>query len=1059
MILELSKHLKLDLPTIRSANLVPELDEADLENLGEWCWTGYDADVVSRANWFRRNEAGMDLAMQLVKEKSFPWPGCFSLDTDILTENGWKPVADVLVGECVLTRAPDGTASYAPVTATTRHPVPNGRMVYFEGKSISLLVTEDHHMLVLDKKGRPGFFKASEFLSHAFNTSYIPLTSRSIRKSPETVYGMPTKAYMRLLGWFLSEGWTYRPQNHTQAGFVDTTGSFGIAQSREANPVRYAILEQDLANTGLSYAEQSRGFTLHARSMPEELKEEFRSLGKCDEKRIPRHALGYGVDDLRALLTTLIFGDGTVPEDKNLTLYTSSLGLADDVQELCQYIGLRGTVSIDAEAGEGGGRIRGKLVYNTKTVYAVSVNKKSVIQTQKLYRHSVPVPADTEVACVTVEPYHTLYVRRGGKAVWCGNCANVAFPLVTIATLQFHSRAYPELVPGKDLVQYEVWGEDPESKEAARAARIGAHMSHQCLKEDEAWQDNHDKLMINYSVVGSAFIKSRRSTAENKNVSDFVPARYLVMDYWAKSVESCGRKTHLIPLSRNDIVERVRKGTWKDILDAPWYKAGGEADQKQQEREAGKDRRAGLEMPPPDDLTPFWFGEQHTWVDFDGDGYAEPVIITFELNSKSVVRVVYRFDREEDILRNDAKEIIRIRPEEQFTRYEFIPSPDGGVYGLGWGLLVGPLNESVSSLINQLLDSGTVGNTAGGFLARNAKLRGGKYTFSPFEWLTVDVAGGTLKENMVPLPVREPSDVLYKLLVLLIDYSNRICASTEMLAGENPGQNTPAQTSAAMVEQGMKIFASIFTRAWRCMKEEFKKIYLLNAVYTDPGKPLPGFASLEDYKGDPSRISPSADPTVLSETQRLLKATALRQAAYTAPGYDIEAVETYYLKALRVPNWQTFYKGKDKVPPLPNFKMQVEQLKLQGIQMKLKQQQMEFTFGLLEEKRLNDAKILQLEAMAAKLVEEAGGIASGQRLEAFKGVIEIMKGRQELIGKQFDLMMQQMKTQSEGEGKDESDSGNVRRVAGASGHSGSAATSAGATTKGNGAMGAGEIHA
>ncbi len=634
---------------------------------------------------------------------------------------------------------------------------------------------------------------------------------------------------------------------------------------------------------------------------------------------------------------------------------------------------------------------------------------------------------------------------------WPG-CANVAFPLVTIATLQFHSRAYPELVPGKDLVQYEVWGEDPDGKEAARAMRIGAHMSHQCLKEDEPWQDNHDKLMINYSVVGSAFIKSRRSTAENKNVSDFVPARYLVMDYWAKSVESCNRKTHLIPLSRNDIVERIRKGIWKDITKEPWYEAGGEADQKQQEREAGKDKRAGLEMPSPDDLTPFWFGEQHTYVDFDGDGYAEPVVITFELNSHNVVRVVYRFDRDEDIIRNSDKEVVKIRAEEQFTRYEFIPSPDGGVYGLGWGLLVGPLNESVSTLVNQLLDSGTMSNTAGGFLARNAKLRGGKYVFSPFEWLTVDVSGGALKENMVPLPVREPSNVLYQLLVLLIDYSNRICASTEMLAGENPGQNTPAQTSAAMVEQGMKIFASIFTRAWRCMKEEFKKIYLLNSVHTDAGKPLPGFASLEDYRGDPSRVSPSADPTVLSETQRLLKASALAQRAYMVPGYDTEAVETYYLKALRVPNWQTFYKGKDKVPPLPNFKMQVEQMKLQGIQMKLKAASMEFALGLLEEKRVNDAKILQLEAQAAKLIEEAGGVRTGQQLEGLKALTEGLKSRQDMVTKQLEFMMKMAKETGGGEdGKGEP--GGLQQLAGTSGDASSTSTPASGAARGNGAMG------
>ena len=639
---------------------------------------------------------------------------------------------------------------------------------------------------------------------------------------------------------------------------------------------------------------------------------------------------------------------------------------------------------------------------------------------------------------------------------WPG-CANVAFPLVTIATLQFHSRAYPELIPGKDLVTYEVWGEDPEGKEAQRAARVSAHMSHQCLKEDAGWQDAHDKLLINYSIVGCAFTKTRRLTAENKNKTDFVPARYLVMDYWAKSVEECGRKTHLFPLWRNDIVERVRSGVWRDVLEEPWFKSGGGADPQAELREAGSDKRAGITPPSPDDLTPFWFGEQHTYVDLDGDGYAEPVVITFETSSKCIVRMVYRFEREEDIIRTpDKKKIIKIRPEEQFTRFEFIPSPDGGIYGLGWGLLVGPLNESVSTLINQLLDSGTMHNTAGGFLSRNAKLKGGNFVFSPFQWQNVDVSGGDLKDNMVPLPVREPSNTLYQLLTLLIDYANRICSSTEMLAGENPGQNTPAQTSAAMVEQGMKIFASIFVRAWRCMKVEFEKLYLLNAVYTDPGAPLPGFASKEDYMGDPSRIAPSADPTVLSETQRLTKAVALKHAAYTTPGYDLVAVEQYYLKALRVPNWQTFYKGPDKVPPLPNYKMQVEQLKLQAVQLKLKAAASEFMFGLIEEKRLNDAKILQLEAQAAKLIEEAGGVKSSQALEAFKGLIEIVKGRQEMIQKQFEFMSQLAKGQQEK--GDEGDTGGVPKLAGASSDGASQGAPPGGSNGAAGAVGAGGLH-
>lgn len=635
---------------------------------------------------------------------------------------------------------------------------------------------------------------------------------------------------------------------------------------------------------------------------------------------------------------------------------------------------------------------------------------------------------------------------------WPG-CANVAFPLVTIATLQFHSRAYPELIPGKDLIQYEVWGDDPDGKEAARSLRISTHMSHQCLKEDDSWEENHDKLLINYSVVGSAFIKTRRATTENKNKTEFVPARYLVMDYWAKKVETCARKTHLVPLYRNEIVERCRTGQWLDILKEPWFLVDASPDPDQGARDSQKDTRAGMQIPQSDGLTPFWFGEQHTYLDLDGDGYAEPVIVTFETTTKQVVRIVYRFERLEDITRNTKNEIIKIQPEESFTKFEFIPSPDGGIYGMGWGVLLGPLNEAASTMVNQLLDAGTMSTTAGGFLARGAKLKGGNYVFSPFQWQNVDTSGNDLKDSIFPLPVREPSEVLFKLLSLLIDYSNRITASTEMLVGENPGQNTPAATSAAMVEQGMKIFASIFKRAWRSMKQEFEKLYILNAIHSSITPPRPGFASKEDYMGDPSRIAPSADPTVLSESQRLTKAMALKQAAYTTPGYDLVAVEQNFLRAMRLPNWQTYYKGPDKVPPLPNPKMQVEQMKLQGVQLKLKQQQLEFVMGLIEDKRVNDAKILELEAQAAKLIEEAGGIKTGHAIAAFEAAIGAARSHQDAIHKQIDLMMKMTK-----EMLGEDQGGGVSDVARGSGDNSPSSLPPPQAGGNQGGMGAGGIH-
>ena len=138
---------------------------------------------------------------------------------------------------------------------------------------------------------------------------------------------------------------------------------------------------------------------------------------------------------------------------------------------------------------------------------------------------------------------------------------------------------------------------------------------------------------------------------------------------------------------------------------------------------------------------------------------------------------------------------LSIKPETYFTKFPFIPSPDGGFYDLGFGTLLGPLNRSIDTMINQLIDAGTMANTAGGFLSRGIKIRGGNYNFAPLEWKHVDSTGDDLRKGIMPLPVREPSQVLYTLLNLLINYGERIGGSVDILVGQNPGQNTPAETS------------------------------------------------------------------------------------------------------------------------------------------------------------------------------------------------------------------------------------------------------------------------
>ena len=222
--------------------------------------------------------------------------------------------------------------------------------------------------------------------------------------------------------------------------------------------------------------------------------------------------------------------------------------------------------------------------------------------------------------------------------------------------------------------------------------------------------------------------------------------------------------------------------------------------------------------------------EQHLYLDLDGDGYQEPYVAIVHKASKQLLRLVPRFFTSSIEFSKDDK-ILSIKAEQYFTKYPFIPSPDGGFYDLGFGVLLGPLNSSINTIINQLIDAGTMANTAGGFLGRGIKIKGGNSSFAPNEWKPVESSGDDLRKSIVPLPVREPSQVLFTLLSLLINYGERIGGSVDILVGQNPGQNTPAETSRTMAEQGMKIFSGIFKRTYRSLRDEFRKQYRLNHLY------------------------------------------------------------------------------------------------------------------------------------------------------------------------------------------------------------------------------------
>ena len=567
------------------------------------------------------------------------------------------------------------------------------------------------------------------------------------------------------------------------------------------------------------------------------------------------------------------------------------------------------------------------------------------------------------------------------------NASNVKFPLITIAALQYHARSYPVLIDNDLPVKCRVVGEDKDGLRTLRATRVEQHMSYQLLEEDEDWESEMDKVLITQPIIGCAFKKTYYDPIRKHNISENVLAKDLVVNYWTKSLETANRVTHVLQMSKNEIYERTARGLWLE----------GVSEGRQQQYssiamgnglQSLQDKAQGMQPPEPNDSsTPTEILEQHCHIDFDGDGYAEPYIVYVRRDNKKVARIVARYTQK-DIERNESNDVLSIRAEQYFTKYPFIPSPDGGFYDLGFGVLLGPLNESINTIINQLVDAGTMANTAGGFLSRGIKLRGGNYTFNPMEWKHVDTTGDDLRKGIVPLPVREPSQVMFTLLNLLINYGERIGGSVDILSGQNPGQNTPAETTRTMAEQGMKVFNGIFKRTHRSLKQEFRKLYRLNQIFVSENTPYvsdstgSGMVLASDYEGPVTDVMPTSDPSITSEAQRINQASAIASRVAATPGlYNRYEAEYAFLKALKVTNIDKLLpdpNGPNAIPAPVNPKLQIEQMKLQA-----KQASDQLTMKIALLKLMGEAELdqAQIQKLQAEVEEIKIGIATeGERM-------------------------------------------------------------------------------
>lgn len=545
-----------------------------------------------------------------------------------------------------------------------------------------------------------------------------------------------------------------------------------------------------------------------------------------------------------------------------------------------------------------------------------------------------------------------LQKRKPKQYPWPG-ASSVVYPAITQASQQFAARAYPAIIPNNSVVKGKIIGNDegvplvdPATKQpianpqtgqpawavepgtkASRARRIGDHMSWQLLEEQPEWEEDTDKLLNILPIIGCHFRKSYFDPVMKRNRSASVSAINVVINYYAESIYTVPRITEEVKLYPHEVMEHRRSGYFID-------QDYGPPDSDAKGNSSGQDTQG-----------PMTFLEQHCRLDLDEDGYEEPYIVTVHKDSYKVARITARFDPE-GVLFGEVDEetgepvLVKIEPVHYYTKYDFLPNTEGGIYGKGFAQFLGPMNEAINSTLNMLIDAGHLANMQGGFIGTGVKMQAGAIRRKPGEWTPVNAPGRDIRQAIVPLEYKEPSNVLFSLLGLLIEASKDISSVKDVLSGEVKAQTMSPTVFLALVEQGLKVFSSIYKRIYRALRDEFDKLYRLNRLYLEDSK---RFKVGDEYKevtrADYERgsgVQPVSDPSMVADAVRIAKSEFLMQFK-DDPLCDGIEIRRRTLEAAGIEKIDKILKGQ----PAPNPEMiaKAAELALKEIEVKAKAMQ------------------------------------------------------------------------------------------------------------------------
>jgi hypothetical protein len=474
---------------------------------------------------------------------------------------------------------------------------------------------------------------------------------------------------------------------------------------------------------------------------------------------------------------------------------------------------------------------------------------------------------------------------------WNGACG-VFHPMLTESVVRFQSEGIMETFPAAGPVKTQILGKDTPVKEEA-SARVREDMNYQLTEVMVEYRPEHEKLLWNLPLSGSAFKKVYYDPSIGRQVAMFIPAEDIVVPYGASNLERAERVTHVMRKTENEIIKLQEAGFYSDVdLGEP----SNELDdiEKQKNEETGMsavqdDRYRILEMHVDLDLK----GYEH--VDKDGEmtGIALPYVVTVEKATTKILAIRRNWYEDDEL------HIKR----QHFVHYQYIPG--FGFYGYGLIHLIGGYAKSATMLIRQLVDAGTLSNLPGGLKSRGLRVKGDDTPIAPGEFRDVDVPSGSIRDNILPLPYKEPSQVLFALFQNIVQEGRQFASAGDMNVSDMSAQ-APVGTTLAILERTLKVMGAVQARMHYSMRQEFRLLKAIIADYTPEEydyEPVDGSRRAKKSDYDMVAVIPVSDPNAATMAQKIVQYQAALQLAQTAPQlYNLPLLHRQMIEVLGIKN-------------------------------------------------------------------------------------------------------------------------------------------------------------